>query len=49
MLTQLSPRVLRAALTAGLPLRLTVSDLIEAAQRLEWRQQEMLLGLAKGK
>jgi DNA invertase Pin-like site-specific DNA recombinase len=47
MLTQLSPRVLRAALTAGLPPRLTVSDLIEAAHQLEWRQQEVLLGLAK--
>ena len=48
MLTQLSPRILRAALTAGLPPRLTVSDLIEAAQQLDWRQQEILLGLAKG-
>lgn len=35
MLTQLSPRILRAALTAGLPPRLTVSDLIEAAQQLD--------------
>ncbi|MBX3316158.1 MAG: recombinase family protein [Phycisphaeraceae bacterium] len=47
MLTQLSPRILRAALTAGLPPRLTVSDLIKAAQRLEWPQQEILLGLAR--
>ncbi len=47
MLTQLSPRILRAALTAGLPPRLTVSDLIEAAQQLDWRQQETSLGLAK--
>jgi hypothetical protein len=49
MLTQLSPRILRAALTAGLPPRLTVSDLIEAAQQLDWRQQKMLLGLATNK
>jgi hypothetical protein len=49
MLTQLSPRTLRAALTTGLPPRLTVSDLIEAAQQLEWPQQEVLLGLPKRK
>jgi len=47
MLTQLSPKILRAALIAGLPPRLTVSDLIEAAQQLDWPQQEMLLGLAR--
>ncbi len=47
VLTQLSPRILRAALTAGLPPRLTVNDLIESAQRLQWSQQETLLGLAK--
>jgi len=46
-LTQLAPRVLRAALTAGLPPRLTVSNLIEVAQQLDWRQQKTLLGLAK--
>ncbi|MFO0858271.1 MAG: recombinase family protein [Phycisphaerales bacterium] len=44
-LTQLSPRVIRAALTAGLPPRLTLNDLIETAQQLDWRQQERLLGL----
>lgn len=48
-LTQLSPRVIRAVLTAGLPPRLTLNDLIEAAQQLDWRQQEMLVGFAAKK
>ncbi len=44
-LTNLSPRIIRAALTAGLPPRVSVNDLVEAGQQLEWPRQEARLGL----
>jgi hypothetical protein len=44
-LTNLSPRIIRAALTAGLPPRVSVNDLVEAGQHLEWPCQEARLGL----
>lgn len=44
-LTNLSPRIIRAALTAGLPPRVSVNDLVEAGQHLEWPRQEARLGL----
>ena len=45
-LTQLGPKVLKAALTGTLPERITLEDLLAAARRLDWDDQAAELGLA---
>ncbi len=44
-LTQLSPRILKALLTGALDTRISLDELIAAADRLDWQVQAVHLGL----
>ena len=44
-LVQLSPTILRRALGGELPVRITLTNLLEAAQWLDWGKQAQFLGL----
>ncbi|MEM9419773.1 MAG: hypothetical protein AAGA25_12090, partial [Planctomycetota bacterium] len=44
-LVQLSPTILKRALSGELPVRITLTNLLEAAQSLDWDKQAQFLGL----
>jgi hypothetical protein len=44
-LTRLSASIVKAALTGGLSVRITLKDLLAAARHIDWRMQEALLGM----
>ncbi|MBB6429099.1 recombinase family protein [Algisphaera agarilytica] len=44
-LVQLSPTILKQALSGELPVRITLTNLLEAAQTLNWGKQAQFLGL----
>ncbi len=44
-LTRLSPSIVKAALTGGLSVRITLKDLLAAARHIDWRMQEALVGM----
>lgn len=45
VLTQLAPRVVRAALTGALSETVTLEDLEKVAQHLDWAVQQQIVGL----